>query len=138
MKFTQKLAVLMVPALMVIGFSASSAVAESSPKHGIVAAYTLVVPSSIAKSHLQVRAVIPNGVACPTVTKTYANGYRSESPMTLRAPGATTGQPSPRCAPAKPTFRPACPTRGLVLSVFRQSSKRSSTRSPSLVTRAAA
>ena len=91
MKFTPKLAVLMVPALMVIGFSSSSAAAESSPKHGIVAAYTLVVPSSIAKSHLQVRAVIPNGVACPTVTKTYANGYRSESPMTLRAPGATTG-----------------------------------------------
>jgi hypothetical protein len=46
------------PALMVLGFSASSAVAESSPKRGIVAAYTPVVPSSIAKSHLQVRAAM--------------------------------------------------------------------------------
>ncbi len=76
---------------LVIGLAATPAGAATSPKAGIVAAYTLVVPTSITNSHLQARAVIPNGVSCPKVTKTYANGRKSESAMTVRTPGATTG-----------------------------------------------
>lgn len=91
MKFTSKAAALLFPIAMALAVVVAPAGAAAVPKNGIVAAYTLVVPGSIAKSHLQVRAVIANGVACPKVTKTYANGYTSDSAMTMRNPGATTG-----------------------------------------------
>ena len=91
MKIATKAVAVMIPAALLLGLLTSAAGAGAVPKNGIVAAYTLVVPTSIAKSHLQARAVIPNGVACPKVTKTYANGHKSDIAMTMRSPGATTG-----------------------------------------------
>lgn len=91
MIFASKAAALSVLAALVLGVSVSPAGASTVPESGIVAAYTLVVPRSIAESHLQVRAVIPNGVACPTVKKTHTDGHISRGAMTLRTPGATTG-----------------------------------------------
>ena len=91
MKLTSKSATLIAPVALIFALTATPAVAASSPKSGIVAAYTLVVPSSTAKSHLQARAVIPNGISCPRVKMTYSSGKKSEAAMTMRVPGATTG-----------------------------------------------
>ena len=65
--------------------------AGSTPKSGIVAAWTQVVPTSVSGSRLQARAVIPNGISCPKVKKTYNDGHTSQGTMTMRVPGATTG-----------------------------------------------
>jgi len=71
--------------------AAAPAQASSTPRSGIVAAYTLVVPTSISASRLQARAVVPNGVTCPKVKKTYNDGHTSTQSMSMRVPGATTG-----------------------------------------------
>ncbi len=71
--------------------AAAPASATAAPVGGVVAAYTLVVPSSIAKSNLQVRAVVANGIPCPKVKKINAAGRRTESPMKMRVPGVTAG-----------------------------------------------
>ena len=77
--------------LAAAAFLAPAAGAASTPRSGIVAAYTLIVPTSVSKSQLQARAVVPNGVACPKVKKTYTDGRTSTQAMTMRVPGATTG-----------------------------------------------
>lgn len=57
---------------------------------GVVAAYTLVVPTSVSASNLQTRAVIPNGVPCPKVEVRDNAGVTTKIAMTKRVPGATT------------------------------------------------
>ena len=74
-----------------LAISGPSAIAAGAPRTGIVAAYTLVVPNSIAKSHLQARAVIPTGNSCPKVVEKFPNGMTKLRAMTMRVPGATTG-----------------------------------------------
>ena len=64
---------------------------RSIPEIGVVAAYTLIVPKSGSQSNLQVRAVIPNGVSCPSLKLTSRGGARTTRKMTKRVPGATTG-----------------------------------------------
>ncbi|MFM8527567.1 MAG: metallophosphoesterase [bacterium] len=64
---------------------------RSNPEVGVVAAYTLVVPKSVATTNLQVRAVIPNGVPCPGLRMTTKAGVKLVRKMTKRVPGATTG-----------------------------------------------
>ncbi len=82
---------ILVPALLLAAFAAAPAGASAAAPSGIVAAWTQVVPDSIAKSHLQARAVIPNGIPCPKVKKLYSDGRVSQGTMTMRSPGATTG-----------------------------------------------
>jgi len=57
-------------------------------------AFTLVVPKATSASGLQARAVLPNGVGCPTLSVTVeAAGVRSEKSirMTARRPAPSTG-----------------------------------------------
>ncbi len=63
---------------------------SASTVTGVLAAYTLVVPKSVSPSHLQTRAVIPNGVTCPKVDVTKKSGTVVHLAMTKRVPGATT------------------------------------------------
>ena len=83
-------AALAVPAL-------TSGTAQAAPKSpsaatvtGVLAAYTLVVPSAVSASHLQARAVIPHGVPCPKLDVTAAKGAVTHVAMTKRVPPATT------------------------------------------------
>ena len=90
----------LVTALM-IAPSASSAVASAqvvdqipvpTPRaSGVISTYTLVVPTSVSKSKLQTRAVIPNGASCPKLTTLRPNGSTKKQKMWLRTPGASTG-----------------------------------------------
>ncbi|MFN8126218.1 MAG: metallophosphoesterase [Candidatus Nanopelagicales bacterium] len=66
------------------------AVAAMASGHGVVTAYTLIVPRSAARHQLQARAIIPRGVTCPDV-RAVKNGRVRHLSMTMRVPGATTG-----------------------------------------------
>lgn len=86
---------LTVSALLVPGTSngpatAAPKVPAAATVTGVLAAYTLVVPGSVAASHLQVRAVIPHGVPCPKVDVTNTKGTVTHLAMTKRVPAATT------------------------------------------------
>lgn len=78
-------------AAALLALPAAGPASASSPKSGIVAAWTQVVPTSVTGSRLQARAVVPNGISCPKVKKTYSDGHTSQGSMTMRVPGATTG-----------------------------------------------
>ena len=91
MKNARKAIAVILPAAFLCAFAAAPAGAASTPPSGIVAAWTQVVPTSVSSSRLQARAVVPNGVACPKVKKTYTDGRRTQGTMTMRVPGATTG-----------------------------------------------
>jgi len=67
---------------------AGTATASAS---GVVSAYTLVTPTSVSKTKLQVRAVIPSGIGCPRLVLKKGNGSRATVKMKKRSPGATTG-----------------------------------------------
>lgn len=77
--------------LALLAPASSLAADRSNPEVGVVAAYTLVVPTSISTTNLQVRAVIPNGVPCPGLRMTTKAGVKLVRKMTKRVPGATTG-----------------------------------------------
>lgn len=58
---------------------------------GVVSAYTLVTPTSVSKTKLQVRAVIASGIGCPNLVVGKGNGSKATLKMKMRSPGATTG-----------------------------------------------
>ncbi len=58
---------------------------------GVVSAYTLVTPTSVSKTKLQVRAVIASGINCPNLVLKKGNGSSMSLSMKMRSPGATTG-----------------------------------------------
>lgn len=58
---------------------------------GVVAAFTLIAPTSVARSNLLARAIVPAATGCPRLRFTTASGRHRGRPMTLRTPGATTG-----------------------------------------------
>lgn len=64
-------------------------VATAAP-HGVISAFTLIVPTSVSASHLQVRAVVATGTGCPHVKVSKNNGKTVSLAMTKRVPGATT------------------------------------------------
>ena len=70
--------------------SPASGGVRATASTGVMAAYTLVVPKSVSRSHLQTRAVIAHGLPCPKVEVTDKRGETSKLPMTKRVPGATT------------------------------------------------
>ena len=82
---------MMLASLVLLAFSAP---AQAAPAHasgpGIISAYTLVTPTSLSKSRLQSRAVIPNGIPCPRVHATKGK-KKLDLKMTKRVPGASTG-----------------------------------------------
>lgn len=71
--------------------AAAGAVPAQAAPHGVISAYTLIVPSSVAASNLQVRAVVPTGGGCPHVQVTKKSGATKSLTMTKRVPGASTG-----------------------------------------------
>ena len=58
---------------------------------GVISAYTLVTPGTVSDSNLQVRAVIPTGIACPRLNITTRTNREIARKMTMRVPGETTG-----------------------------------------------
>jgi len=82
--------------------SAANAAAWSASTTGVIAAYTIVVPTSVSKSRLQARAVIATGTPCPTlnvVSQSSSNAVAGRASaasskrsiaMQMRTPGSTT------------------------------------------------
>ena len=95
------LALIGVTATIFVGpLAAAQAVSPAPPESlpapiprtsGAIATYTLVVPTSVSKSKLQTRAVIPYGSHCPKLTTLRPNGATKKTKMKLRSPGASTG-----------------------------------------------
>ena len=96
------LAALAAAAIAAPAASANVSIAATPNTSGVLAAYTLVVPSSISKSRLQARAVIATGIPCPALnvvspSSSNAVAGRASSAsskrtvaMQMRTPGATT------------------------------------------------
>ena len=95
------LALIGVTATIFVGpLAAAQAVSPAPPESlpapiprtsGAIATYTLVVPTSVSKSKLQTRAVIPYGSHCPKLTTLRPKGATKKTKMKLRSPGASTG-----------------------------------------------
>lgn len=83
---------------VVAALGSASAQALPSPdvepqSRGLVAAYSLVVPTSVSASGLIARAVLPGGVGCPglrATVKTRTGTKQVRVAMTERRPGVTT------------------------------------------------
>ena len=71
---------------LVAGLAVAPLASASSP----LAAYTLVVPRSVAPAGLEARAVLPAGARCPTLDAT-VDGTLRHVPMVARRPASTTG-----------------------------------------------
>jgi hypothetical protein len=96
------LAALAASAVAAPAASAEASITAAANTSGVLAAYTLVVPSSISKSRLQARAVIATGIRCPALSvvarsssnavagRASAASSKRSIAMQMRTPGATT------------------------------------------------